>query len=168
MRLKTLILTYFTVLLCAQTNIVTAAQTGDTLSITFTGRLNNHKPCVVNNNQDINVAFGNVNIARVSTDHITHAMDYSLDCSGTQASNTVEMTIKAIPVTGDTAAIASNIPGLWLRFIKDGKPQDLNASFIVTDWQSPPRLEIELEKDPAVELQAAEFSGTATLISEYF
>lgn len=168
MRIKTIFLTCFTFLLCAQTNTVFAAQTGDTMSITFTGRLNNHKPCVVNNNQDINVAFGNVNINKVSTDHITQSMDYSLDCSGSQAGNTVEMTIKATPVTGDTAAIASNIPGLWLKFIKDGQPQDLNEAFTVADWQSTPTLEIELEKDPAVELEAAAFSATATLMSEYF
>ncbi|AZV05978.1 fimbrial protein [Enterobacter sp. N18-03635] len=168
MRIKLLLLSLASVLFSTQMNMALALQTGDSMSISFTGRLINRKPCTINNGAVINVSFGNVNIDKVATEHITQPLDYTLACPGSTSSNTIQMTIKATPVTGDPAAMGSSATGLWLKFMNNGKPQNLNIPFDVKDINDLPNLEIELEKNPASELHAEAFTGTATLMAEFF
>ncbi|EGT3573383.1 fimbrial protein [Citrobacter amalonaticus] len=145
-----------------------AAQTGDSIDISFTGHLMGRKACTVNNNQVINVVFGTVAVNKVATGTITQPINYSLNCSGATESNSVEMTIKATPVAGHSATMAASQPGLWVTFLNEGLEQTLNTPFSVADWHNPPKLDIRLDQDPDSELQAATFTATATLMAEYF
>lgn len=62
----------------------------------------------------------------------------------------------------------SSSTGLWLKFMNNGEPQDLNVPFGIEDVNALPKLDVELEKNPAYELQADAFTGTATLMAEFF
>lgn len=168
MQIKHLLLSLCTVLLWQQMNTAFATQTGDSMNISFTGRLMNRKPCTVSDGKIILVNFGNVNVNNVTNDHVIKDLDYSLNCPDATSDNTVQLTIRGTPITGDSTVIASSAAGLWMKFLKDGEPQALNTAFVVDDWRNPPGLTIELEKDPSTELNAGAFTGTVTLISEYF
>lgn len=145
-----------------------AEQTGDTMTVDFSGRLMGRRACTVNDDKTIMVAFGNVGINKVGTSETIKSINYTLNCSNMNEMNTVEMTIKAIPVAGHNSSMASSVQGLWITFLKNGQEQALNNSFVVTDWHNPPLLEVRLEKDQSTELQANAFSATATLMAEYF
>ena len=145
-----------------------ASQTGDSMKIDFTGRLITRTACTVNNNQMISVFFGNVAINKVATGNVIQALSYSLDCGMATTGNTVQMTINATSVPSDSAAMNSSMPGLWMRFLNEGGAQPLGKPFNVADWHNPPKLEIQLVKDPSVALEASNFTGVATLIAEYF
>lgn len=147
---------------------VFAAQTGDSMDITFTGHLMGRRACTVNNDQVITVSFGTVAINKVATGETSQSISYSLNCSGASESNSVEMTVKATPVVGHSATMAASQSGLWVTFLNEGQEQALNTAFAVADWHNPPKLDVRLDKDPSVELQAATFTATATLMAEYF
>ena len=147
---------------------VFAAQTGDSMDIAFTGHLMGRRACTVNNDQVITVSFGTVAINKVDTGTIIQPVNYSLNCSGASESNSVEMTVKATPVAGHSATMAASQSGLWVTFLNEGQEQVLNTAFAVVDWHNPPQLDIRLDKNPDVELQAATFTATATLMTEYF
>ncbi len=166
--IKLLLFSLASVLFFLHVNVALASQTGDTMSIDFTGRLINRKPCTINNGEVINITFGNVSINKVATGHITQPLNYNLDCPGATSSNTIQMTIKATPVLGDSAAMESSSTGLWLKFMNNGEPQNLNVPFSIEDVNALPKLDIELEKNPASELHADAFTGTATLMAEFF
>lgn len=145
-----------------------AAQTGDSMTIAFTGHLMGRRACTVNNNQVINVAFGTVAVNKVAIGEVIKNVDYTLNCAGASESNSVEMTLSAVSLGGHPASMASSQAGLWITFLNEGAEQNLNAPFVIADWRNPPKLEFKLEKDPALELQAAAFTATATLKAEYF
>ncbi|WP_432225803.1 fimbrial protein [Enterobacter wuhouensis] len=145
-----------------------AAQTGDSMAISFTGHLMGRRACTVNNNQVINVAFGTVAVNKVAAGAVTQPVNYSLNCSGASETNSVEMTIKAIPVSGHSTTMEASQPGLWVTFLNESQEQMLNVPFSVADWHNPPKLNIRLDKNPDIELQAATFTAIATLNVEYF
>lgn len=146
---------------------VAAENKGDSLNISFTGRLITSTVCTVNSNKNMVVAFGEVGVNKVASGQYVKDIPYTLDCGAANASNKVRMTIKAVPVTGDNTAIATSSPGLWVKFLKDGIGVEINNEFAVDDWRNPPLLQLQLEKDPAVELHADNFTATATIVADY-
>lgn len=147
---------------------VNAAQTGDSLAISFTGRLFVHKECIINDNKLITVDFGSVGVNKVGTGEAVKAVDYSISCVGSSETNSIQMTIKATPVPGYPNEFPASISGLRIKILNEGQIQELNKPFSIADWRNPPKLEVQLDKDPEVTLEAANFSGTATLMAEYF
>lgn len=147
---------------------VNAAQTGDSMTVNFTGRLTGRRACTINDDKTIVVDFGKVGLKKVGTSEAIKTIDYTLDCTGMNDTHSLEMTIKATPISGHNSTMASSVSGLWVTFMKEGQAQALNTPFTVTDWHNPPKLDIQLDKDPAVELEAAAFSATATLMAEYY
>ncbi len=126
------------------------------------------RSCMVNENKIIYIDFGSVGLKKISTKEAIKPIDYVLNCSGANEANSVEMTLKAISIPGHPATMQASQLGLWLTFINSENEQNLNESFSVRDWHNPPKLEIRLDKDPSVALQATSFTAVATLIAEYF
>lgn len=142
-------------------------QTGDSVMFKFTGRLQAATPCTISNDKVIAVEFGNVAINRVDEGSYIREVKYTLDCGSAGSTNTVSMVFMAVSVPSDTAAFASSAPGLWVKVLKDGQPLALNKSFMVASPQSPPRIDVQLVKDPASVLTEQDFTATGTLMAEY-
>lgn len=142
-------------------------QTGDSVDFTFTGLLQAMTPCSINNDQTIEIAFGNVGINKVEGGSYTHAIDYEVDCGSVGGANKILMTLKATPVPSDDSILDSGRKGLWLQFYKDGAPLKLNEEFKVENVLSPPKLSVTLITNPGEDLDEGPFSVTATLIAEF-
>lgn len=143
-------------------------QTGDSVDVRFTGRLQAMTPCSINNNGPVTVAFGNVGINKVDSGQYLRKMEYRLDCGSATSSNTVLMSFTTTtPVVTDSAAISSNIPGLWVKILKDGAPLELGKEFQIPDPQVQPKIEVQLIKDPTTDLVEGGFKATGTLLAEY-
>ena len=154
-------------LLMASCAAQAATLVGDSITVNFTGHLTNRSPCTVGDDKVIEVPFGNVGVNKVDTGQFIQTVPYTLECGSAAAGDTVKMKILATPVAAENSAMASSVNGLWIRFLKDDARQPLNEEFDVPDWHNPPKLEIQLAKDPAVDLTAAAFTATATLTAEY-
>lgn len=142
-------------------------QIGDSVKVAFTGRLQLVTPCTISNDQLITVEFGNVAVNRVDSGNYTQTVEYTLDCGSAGSGNTVSMVFKATPVPSDAAAFASSAPGLWVKVLKDGQPLELNKAFSIANPESPPKVQVQLVRDPASELSAGGFSAIGTLMADY-
>lgn len=142
-------------------------QTGDSVDFTFTGLLQAMTPCSIDNDQTIEIAFGNVGINKVENENYTRNINYEIDCGSVGGANKILMTLKATPVPSDGSIVDSGRKGLWLQFYKDGAPLKLNEEFKIENILSPPKLSVALIKDPGEDLEEGFFSVTATLIAEF-
>lgn len=149
------------------TGCIHAKQTGDSVRYDFTGTLRAMTQCKVNDDQVINVPFGNVSVNKVDSGIYFRTINYSLDCGSVGASNTVLMTLRATPVATSDSTIATSAAGLWAQFYKEGAPVPLNKEFKIDDPTSPPKLEVKLVKDPDTDFKEGAFTATATLMVEY-
>lgn len=143
-------------------------QTGDSVDFTFTGRLQAMTPCSINNDAPVSVKFDNVGINKVESGQYLRQMDYTLDCGSATSSNTILMSFTTTtPVATEPAAISSDIPGLWVKIFKDGSPLELGKEFQISDTHAPPKIEVQLIKDPTTDLIEGGFKATGTLVAEY-
>lgn len=143
-------------------------QTGDSVELTFGGRLQAMTSCSINNDGPVTLAFGNVGINKVDSGLYLRQLNYILDCGAATASNTVLMSFTTTtPVASEPAAISSNIPGLWMKILKDGVPLELGKEFQVADPQNPPKIEVQLMRESGTNLSEGAFKATGTLVAEY-
>lgn len=143
-------------------------QVGDSIDYTFSGRLQAWTPCTFNNGGPITLEFGNVGISKVDSGQYLRELKYTLECGSATSSNTVIMVFTTTtPVATDSASISSDIPGLWVKILKDGAPLELGKEFQVADPQSPPKIEVQLIRDSGTDLIEGAFKATGTLVAEY-
>lgn len=144
-----------------------AEQVGDKKSFTFSGIMIESIPCAINDDQPMEVTFGNVGISKIDTGRYVQDLYYSLNCGGATSKDKVSMFIKANSATWDTKAIASSVTGLGAQVLKDGYPLELNTYITIPDPANPPALQIRLVKAPSATLSEQPFTATGTLIVEY-
>lgn len=72
---------------------VRAAQTGDSVQVTFTGVLK-RKPCHINNDQAINIHFGNVGIHKVDGTRYMQPVNYTLQCDEQDPGLTLNLSVR--------------------------------------------------------------------------
>lgn len=145
-----------------------AVQTGDSASVNIKMTVVYQSVCKVSDGQWMDVAFGDVSINKVASGELIRPLVYTVDCG--QTTDTISMAFKAFatsPAGFDTATIATSVPGLGARLLKDGKPQPIMQWFKITDQQHPPKLEFQLVKAPGVNLQPGPFSAIGVLLVEY-
>ncbi|EOZ7472401.1 fimbrial protein [Enterobacter hormaechei] len=144
-----------------------AVQTGDSVNFNFTGHLVQRSYCTVNNDQVINVPFGNVGVNKVDSGEYIQDIDYQLNCKGLAAGSTVNMMIRATPTSWDSHAAVTDVIGLGVRFLKEGQAIELNKA-ITVDPDSSPHLQVQLVKDPQTSLAEQQFTATGTLLASYY
>lgn len=142
-------------------------QVGDSADISFTGQLQGMTPCLISNDNIIEIPFGNISINKIESGIYSKEIEYELDCGGAGAANTIIMTLKSDSVTSDESAVESGLKGLWVKFYKDGRPLALNREFKVDDVLTPPKLMVSLIVNPEEVLGEGSFSISTTLIAEY-
>ena len=145
-----------------------ATQMGDTKDFTFKGRLHEMIACSIDNGNQIIVDFKNVGISKVDSGIYIKPIEFKLDCGSATSSNTIIMSFTTASVApADKSAMQTSAPGLWAKILKDSMPYELGTEFKILDPDNPPKFEVLLAKDPAVDLQEASFSVTGTLLAEY-
>ena len=142
-----------------------ADQKGDSVAVTFTGVLK-RKPCHINNDQAINIHFGNVGVHKVDGTNYTQPINYQLKCDEQDPGLTLKMYVKGTQTGYDTAAITTTAPSLGIRILQNGQPMDINKGLVI-NYQSPPDLKAVPVQQPGSTLQEGGFQATATLMAEY-
>ncbi|HCM63136.1 MAG TPA: pilus assembly protein [Morganella sp. (in: Bacteria)] len=155
-------------LLAALSSQAVEGQIGDDKTFSFTGTLRAMTICTVNNNQTITADFKNVGINKLETEVFSLPLNYTLECPGISAANTLQMIfMTSRPALSDSASIESDVSGLLIRILKDGQPLELNKPFKIDNAAQPPKLDALLVKVPGTDLTQSPFRATGTLVAEY-
>lgn len=124
-------------------------------------------PCVINNNQTIEVNFGDVMTNRVDGSNYEQALNYTLSCTG-NASNALKMQLVG---TQAGSGFASNVlqtdaAGLGIALKNGGSAMALNSWTNFT-YPTLPVLTAVPVKGSGVTLSGGAFSASATMRVEY-
>lgn len=147
-------------------NSALGAQTGDSTSIIFYGKLVKTTVCKLNNDKPIVVDLGNVGIMKVSSGNYIKDIDYTLECTNVSATSIVDITLLGTVQSWDAKALSSDVNGLGARILFNGnalemqKPVDIGVG-------TTPKLQVQLVSQPGVTLQEKPFSVTGTLLISY-
>ncbi|WP_313108673.1 fimbrial protein [Atlantibacter sp.] len=145
-----------------------AAQTGDTLSYNFSGTFMISSPCTINNNEVMDVVFGNIGVNKVNGVDYKQPIPYVIDCHGAPDDSKLSLTVAGIAASFDTAALATNADGLGIQIQANDQPLTLNQSLDTTlGALSTLKLMAVPVKDPAKTLTEQPFSAIATLKADY-
>ncbi len=148
---------------------VYAALTGDEMSVKFTGTFLLSTPCTINNDQVIDVPFGNVGIDKVDGVAYAQKIPFFVDCKGVADTTSLNLTMSGIAVSFDGAALKTNADGLGIKIKADGIAMKLNKPYITTlkDLETLTLTAVPV-KDPDKPLTEQNFSAVATLTADYY
>lgn len=145
-----------------------AAQTGDSMSVNFRGEFVMVTACTVNNDQVIDVAFGQVGVSKVNGTNYRQPIPYTVDCKGAADSSPLSLTMSGTAAGYDDAAVTTSADGLGIRIEANGQPLTLNAPLETTLGALPSlKLTAVPVQDPIKTLAEGTFSATATLTASY-
>lgn len=145
-----------------------AAQTGDTLNITFQGKFILSTPCTVSNDNVIDVSFGNIRVNGVNGKDNVQVIPYSVDCHGAPDDSPLDLTIIGTQESYDDAALTTSADGLGLQIQANGQAMKLNKPLSTTLGElSSLTLTAVPVKDAAKTLTEQPFTAIATLIALY-
>lgn len=129
----------------------------------------NAEPCVINNNQAIDVDFGNdVVTTDVAAGLAQRFIYYTLDCSGAEPGKTIGMKISGAGAEFNTDYLQTSMPDLAVKITTDGDvTYPLNTSMPISNTGEPPMLKATLMQRLGARLATGEFSAAATMSVEY-
>ncbi|MBC3379046.1 fimbrial protein [Serratia fonticola] len=134
------------------------------VQVNFQGALVDALPCSINNDQLIEVDFGDgVIIRNVDGVRYSEPVPYQIVCS---APGTVRLSVNGTPTHYDGAAIQTDAAGLGIHLTQAGQPFTLNTP-IAVDPSNPPVLMAVPVSDPALPPSPGAFTAGATLLAEY-
>ncbi|MGN7915783.1 fimbrial protein [Enterobacter sp. 22466] len=151
--------------LLTQSFMAQADQKGDSVAVNFTGVLK-RKPCHINNDQAINIHFGNVGVHKVDGINYAQPVNYKLTCDEEDPGLTLKMYVKGMQTGYDASAITTTVTNLGIRILQNGQPMAINQGLII-NYQNPPKLMVVPVQQPGSTLQEGNFQATATLMTEY-
>ncbi|OKB67025.1 hypothetical protein BHU62_09340 [Serratia marcescens] len=152
-------------LLVAVSAPVLAQQTGDQLTVRFSGVLKK-KPCHINNDRRIDVAFGNVGVLKVDGERYQQSVPYSIVCDAPEPGGRLMLSVKGTAAGFDDVVLATNADGLGILIRQNGQRMRLNTPLLI-NVDHPPPLEAVPVKAPGIALTGGRFQATATLLAEY-
>lgn len=144
-----------------------AVQAAETANVTVRVTIVAAPPCVVNNNNTIEVNFGNdVLTTRVDGNaYKKMPVTYSINCSG-GSSNAVKMRIDGTGAGFDSTVLSTNQTDFGIALLNNGSRYPIN-SWVNFSAPSPPNLEAVPAKRAGVTLKGGPFSAGATMKVEY-
>lgn len=124
-------------------------------------------PCVINNNQTIEVNFGDVMTHRVDGTHYEQPLNYTLICTG-NVSNALKMQIVGTQAGGGFGdnVLQTSAPGLGIALMKGGSAMTLNTWSNFT-YPTLPVLTAVPVKSAGVTLSGGDFTASGTMRVEY-
>lgn len=145
-----------------------AAQTGDYVAYDFTGTYVISTPCTINNDQIIDIQFGNVGIRNINGVNYMKDIPFTMDCHGAPDSSPLVLMVSGRAETFDKAAVDTTVNGLGIQIQVNGQPMTLNTGLRTTlGALSALKLTAVPVKDPVTALTEQGFSATATLTADY-
>ncbi|WPU21981.1 fimbrial protein [Cedecea neteri] len=144
---------------------VQATQVGDSHAVSFHGTLKK-KPCHISGDRDIEVHFGNVGSNKVNGQKYMQPVPYTLTCDEINASWTLMLSVKGTVAGFESSALKTNVNGLGIRILQNGKPMEINKAMAIANAR-PPVLQAVPVQQSGVTLPEQDFSATATLMAEY-
>ncbi|MGP0873348.1 fimbrial protein [Serratia sp. CY81684] len=123
-------------------------------------------PCVINNNNLIEVNFGNdVMTTRIDGSYKKQPVVYSVECKNAP-NNAMKMQIQGTGASFDGEVLQTNKDGLGVALLRNGSRQPIN-SWINFTYPTKPTLEAVPVKQAGATLRGGEFSAGASMKVEY-
>ncbi|ALB69333.1 fimbrial protein [Cronobacter muytjensii] len=145
-----------------------AEQTGDTMSVNFRGEFVMATACTINNDQVIDVIFGQVGVNKVNGTNYRQIIPFTVDCQGSTDDSSLSLTMSGTATGYDDAAVTTSADGLGIRIEANGQPLALNTPLETTLGALPSlKLTAVPVQDPVKTLAEGTFSATATLTASY-
>lgn len=145
----------------------TAVMAADSPNLKLFGTLLVPPPCVISNDERIEVFFGkNVGINKVDGINYTESVNYTLVCDANLKGWDLGLSIIGPKTQFDEVALQTNIPDLGIHLTQDGKPFKLNERIAISP-DSPPVIQAVPVKRPGSTLPEGAFEVSATLLAEY-
>lgn len=144
------------------------ASDGGTTTLTILGNIV-ETDCIINNNQQIVVNFGEVLTTRIDGSNYEVPISYTLSCPNL-IRNTLKITIKGTAASFNSGLFVTNVPGLGIRVLNATKaavvPNTGTVNFTYTD-NTPPALYAVPVADANATLPNGAFSGSASMVFSY-
>ncbi|WP_442991095.1 fimbrial protein [Serratia marcescens] len=123
-------------------------------------------PCVINNNNLIEVNFGNdVMTTRIDGSYKKQPVVYSVECKNAP-NNAMKLQIQGVSAGFDSEVLKTNKDGLGVALLRNGNRQPIN-SWVNFTYPNLPTLEAVPVKQAGATLSGGEFSAGATMKVEY-
>lgn len=134
-----------------------------TVNVTVTA-----SPCEINNNQNINVDFGDSVITTdVMAGTVEKPVNYTLDCSNADTARTLKMHILGSGAEFNDHLLQTSIPELAIKLKADGADYPLNSDLALASASTKPDLVALLVAKPGSRLPTGGFTAGATMTVDY-
>nr|EGT4338200.1 fimbrial protein [Cronobacter muytjensii] len=125
-------------------------------------------PCVINNDQLIDVDFGDsVITTEVAKGTVEKTVNYTLDCTSADQSKTLVMRISGAGADFDNTVLKTSVPALGVKMKADGADYALNTDLTLASATSKPALTALLVQQPGARLPTGDFTAGATMTVSY-
>lgn len=132
----------------------------------FHGTLVDYPSCTINDNQPINIEFGNVGINKIDGVSYEKDIDYKIACDGTDTQHQLYLSITGQGASFNAGYLNTSVDGLAIEIKQNSEAYTL-ADQIPVALDAPPKLSAVPVKNSEVALATGEFSATATLQAFY-
>ena len=148
--------------------ITEAVASGETTAMITVKVVINAAPCEINNNQIIDVDFGdNVITTDVPKGTVEKSVNYTLDCTNADQSKTLAMRISGNGADFDDKVLQTSIPELGVKLKADGVDYPLNTDLTLASAASKPALTALLVQQSGARLPTGGFTAGATMTVSY-
>lgn len=143
-----------------------AAQSAENLK--FHGTLISPPNCTINNDQTIDVEFGNMLINKIDGTCYAQNVPYEITCDSTVRDEAMAMTLTLSGSVSDfnQAAVNTSVAGLGIELRQNDQPFTLGSTIKVNEQSIPVLKAIPVKKSGA-SLTEGGFDATATLQVDY-
>lgn len=160
---------FITLLCLAGTSVNSLAADGGTTTLTISGNIV-EPDCIINNDQQIVVDFGEVLTTRIDGSNYETPINYTLSCTNL-IRNTLKINLKGTVASfGDGKLFLTNVTGLGIRVLNASRtvlePNTGTVNFTYAD-NSPPALYAVPVAQANATLSNGAFNGSATMIFSY-
>ncbi|EHE9876612.1 fimbrial protein [Escherichia coli] len=158
---------YFIIALLLSSNAAQAAG-GELI---FEGEFVNPPVCTINNNNKVEIDFGDVIINRI--DGVSYKLadvPYTISCAPDEQYDVLTMTLTFSGEQTDfePAAIKTDVNGLGIKLLADGQPFKVGSAIGITNYKAKlPVLKAIPVRKTGVGLAAGNFDALATLQVDY-
>ncbi|MFJ3264864.1 fimbrial protein [Serratia liquefaciens] len=146
---------------------VSVCAEGD-VDITFRGTLIEPPPCTINDDNRVDVDFGErVGINKVDGVNYRQAINYQITCDGTDGNGwALKLSLSGTAAGFDEQALQTNKTDMGIRIYHNDKPF-MPGSSLDIDLNNPPQLEAVPVKREGATLTEGMFEAWATLRADY-
>lgn len=156
-------------LACGLTGIAGLVQAKDgEAEMTFRGMLIIPPPCTINDDNRIDVDFGErVGINKVDGVNYRQRLNYQITCEGAGSGNwALTLNLSGVATGFDREALLTDRENLGIRVYQNDQPFTPNSTLKI-DLANPPRLEAVPVKNAGTTLAEGTFEAWATLRADY-